>query len=219
MRIVDVCAFYTPAGGGVRTYVEAKLHAAARFGHEMIVIAPGADHQVIKRGHGAFLVTIPSPRLAVDRRYRYFDDERLVHATLDAWQPDHVEASSPWSSATMVGRWQGSATRSLVMHADPLSAYAYRWLGGIAPIGAIDRGFAWFWKHLRGLGRMFDLVVCANGQLSRRLEAGGIANSTTIRMGVEPGLFSPELRSPELRADALAALGLPPTAVLLVGIG
>jgi len=149
MRIVDVSAFYTPFGGGVRTYVGAKLRAAARFGHEVIVIAPGPEHRVIKRGPGALLVTIPSPRLPVDRRYRYFDDERLLHATLDSWQPDHIEASSPWSSATMVGRWQGSATRSLVMHADPLAAYAYRWLGGIAPTGAIDRAFGWFWQHLR----------------------------------------------------------------------
>ena len=38
----------------------------------------------------------------------------------------------------MVGRWQGAASRSLVMHADPLAAYAYRWLGGFAPI-ARDR--------------------------------------------------------------------------------
>ncbi|HET7281314.1 MAG TPA: hypothetical protein VFI67_03230, partial [Sphingomicrobium sp.] len=44
MRIADVSAFYTPAGGGVRTYVEAKLRAAARFGHEMIVIVPGERH-------------------------------------------------------------------------------------------------------------------------------------------------------------------------------
>ena len=124
MRIADVCAFYTPAGGGVRTYVEAKLKAAPRFGHEMIVIAPGERHQVIKHGPGAVLVTIPSPRLPVDGRYRYFDDEAALHAVLDAWQPDHVEASSPWSSATMVGRWQGAASRSLVMHADPLAAYA-----------------------------------------------------------------------------------------------
>jgi alpha-1,6-mannosyltransferase len=50
MRIVDVSAFYTPCGGGVRTYVEAKLRAAPRLGHEMIVIAPGEDHQVIRRG-------------------------------------------------------------------------------------------------------------------------------------------------------------------------
>jgi alpha-1,6-mannosyltransferase len=219
MRIVDVSAFYMPFGGGVRTYVEAKLRASARFGHEMIVIAPGERHETVRRGPGVFLVTVPSPELPVDRRYRYFDDERLVHATLDAWQPDHVEASSPWSSATMVGRWQGAATRSLVMHADPMAAYAYRWLGGIAPKPAIDRCFAPFWRHLRGLGRMFDTVVCANGHLADRLAAGGVSNAETIRMGVEPGIFSPSLRSAELRRTALASLGLRSDAVLLIGIG
>ena len=219
MRIVDVSAFYTPFGGGVRTYVEAKLRAAARFGHEMIVIAPGEGHKVQKRGPGALLVTIPSPKLPVDGRYRYFDDERLLHATLDAWQPDHVEASSPWSSATMVGRWQGAATRSLVMHADPMAAYAYRWLGGVVSTRAIDRLFGSFWRHLRGLGNMFDAIVCANGQLEERLAAGGVANTETIRMGVEPGLFSPSLRSPELRRAALEALGIDAEGVLLLGIG
>jgi len=219
MRIVDVSAFYTPFGGGVRTYAEAKLRVSARFGHEVVIIAPGAHHRIVKKGPGALLVTIPSPRLPVDRRYRYFDDERLLHATLDAWQPDHVEASSPWSSAAMVGRWQGSATRSLIMHADPMAAYAYRWLGGIAPTRAIDSACGWFWRHLRGLGRMFDSVVCANAQLAGRLAAGGVPNTETIRMGVEPGLFSPSLRSSELRRQALAGLGLESDSLLLLGIG
>lgn len=219
MRIADVCAFYTPAGGGVRTYVEAKLKAASRFGHEMIVIAPGERHQVIKRGPGAVLVTIPSPRLPVDGRYRYFDDEAALHAVLDAWQPDHVEASSPWSSATMVGRWQGAASRSLVMHADPLAAYAYRWLGGLASTDRIDRMFGWFWRHLRGLGRMFDTVVTANADLAERLRKGGIENSETVPMGVEADVFSPSLRSLDLREQALHALGLESDATLLLGIG
>jgi alpha-1,6-mannosyltransferase len=219
MRIADVCAFYTPAGGGVRTYVEAKLRAAPRFGHEMIVIAPGERHEVVKRGPGAVLVTIPSPRLPVDSRYRYFDDERALHAVLDAWQPDHVEASSPWWSATMVGRWQGAASRSLVMHADPLAAYAYRWLGGFVSTDRIDRMFGWFWRHLRGLGHMFDTVVCANEDLARRLRQGGVDNSETVRMGVEGGLFSPSLRSTAVREQALSALGLDTDATLLLGIG
>jgi alpha-1,6-mannosyltransferase len=219
MRIADVCAFYTPVGGGVRTYVEAKLRAGARFGHEVIVIAPGDRHEVIRRGPGAVLVTIPSPRMPLDRRYRYFDDEAAVHAVLDAWRPDHVEASSPWSSATMVGRWQGAASRSLVMHADPLAAYAYRWLGGFAPTHRIDRWFGWFWRHLRGLGRMFDTVVCANAQLAGRLRAGGVANCETVPMGVEVGLFSPANRCPALREQALTLLGLDAEATLLVGIG
>ena len=219
MRIADVSAFYTPTGGGVRTYAEAKLRAAARFGHEMVLIVPGERHEVVRHGPGAVLVAIPSPQLPVDRRYRYFDDEAAIHAALDAWQPDHVEASSPWSSAAMVGRWQGGATRSLVMHADPLAAYAYRWLGGFVPTPAIDTMFGWFWRHLRGLGRMFDSVICANAQLAQRLSDGGVANVETIRMGVEAGLFSPALRSSALREQVLCALGLDASATLLVGIG
>src|SRR6478672_831352 len=199
MRIADVSAFYTPAGGGVRTYAEAKLRAASRFGHEMILVVPGDRQEVIKRGPGAVVVKIASPRLPVDKRYRYFDDEAALHAVLDSWQPDHVEASSPWSSATMVGRWQGVASRSLVMHSDPLAAYAYRWLGGLAPRHRIDRWFGWFWRHLRGLGGMFDTVVCANNDFAGRLRAGGVANVETVGMGVERGLFSPTLRSSALR--------------------
>jgi len=219
MRIVDVSAFYSPAGGGVRTYVEAKLRAAPRFGHEMVVVVPGRDDAVERRGPGAYLVSIASPTLPVDRRYRYFDDQRALHRTLTAWQPDHVEASSPWSSATMVGRWQGAASRSLVMHADPMAAYAYRWLGGIVRLETIDRWFGAFWRHLRGLGQMFDAVICANGQLAGRLRAAGIGNARTIAMGVEPGRFSSALRSSALRADALDSLGLDSDATLLAGVG
>ena len=219
MRIVDVCAFYSPQGGGVRTYVEAKLRAAARFGHEMIVLAPGERHSVVERAPGGYLATIPAPTLPVDRRYRYFSDEQALHRALDEWRPDHVEASSPWSSATMVGRWDGAASRSLIMHSDPLSAYAYRLLGRLAPIATIDRWFRRFWSHLRGLDAMFDLVVCANGQLSGRLRNQGLRGVETIPMGVEADLFSPLRRSPDLRRDLLARLGLEPSAVLLIGIG
>ena len=42
MKIVDVCEFYSPTGGGVRRYINQKLELAARFGHQLTVIAPGA---------------------------------------------------------------------------------------------------------------------------------------------------------------------------------
>ena len=177
MRIVDVCAFYTPAGGGVRTYVEAKLKAAAQLGQELIVLAPGAREEVVECAPNALIATVPAPLLPLDRRYRFFADERAVHQALDRWRPDHVEASSPWGSAAMVGRWQGAATRSLVMHCDPLAAYAYRWFGNLLSAAAIDRLFGWFWSHLRRLDAMFDLVVCANRQLMLRLDRGGLAKA------------------------------------------
>lgn len=219
MRIVDVCAFYTPAGGGVRTYVDAKLRAASRLGHELIVLAPGARDEIIRRGPGSFVATLPAPLLPFDPRYRYFDDERAIHRALDRWRPDHVEVSSPWSSAGKVARWQGGATRSLVMHCDPLAAYAYRWFGRFMPSRAIDRLFGRFWRHLLHLDSMFDLVVCANDELTRRLGRGGLAKAETLPMGVERGIFSASLRSAELRASVLSALGLNRDSTLLIGIG
>lgn len=219
MRIADVCAFYSPRGGGVRTYIEAKLRAAPRFGHEMIVIVPGERNEIVRRGPSAIIASILSPALPLDRRYRYFNDEAALHRVLDAWQPDHVEASSPWASASMVGRWRGSATRSLVMHSDPLAAHAYRWLRPIAQPQTIDRWFDRFWRHLRDLDRMFDLVVSADDRLTERLRSHALEKTETIRLGVEPGLFSPALRSPELRSAVLRSLGLTDSATLLIGIG
>jgi alpha-1,6-mannosyltransferase len=219
MRIVDVCAFYTPHGGGVGTYVERKLTVASALGHEMIVLAPGSDDAIVERAPGALLATIKAPTFALDRRYRYFGDEASLHRALDAWRPDVVEASSPWSSASMVARWRGDAVRSLVMHADPLSAYAYRWFGTVASIGTIDRGFDRYWRHLRRLDRAFDLVVTASDNLTRRLRGGGLAKVATIPMGVEPGIFSPDRRDPLLREELLARCGLGPEATLLLGVG
>ncbi|QDZ09151.1 glycosyltransferase family 1 protein [Sphingomonas panacisoli] len=219
MRIVDVCAFYTPAGGGVKTYIDRKLAIAPRLGHETIVIAPGATDSVIEHRPGAIVATIASPRFPLDRRYRYFADEEKLHRTLSMWRPDVVEASSPWSSASMVGRWQGSATRALVMHCDPLSAYAYRWFGGVAGIATIDRGFDRFWRHLRQLDAQFDAVICASDQLTHRLRQGGVHGARTVRMGVQDGLFSPTRRDLAVRRRTLELCGLRSNAMLMLGVG
>jgi alpha-1,6-mannosyltransferase len=219
MRIVDVCAFYAPTGGGVKTYVERKLRAGAAAGHEIIVLAPGERHEVRHFGRNARIVTIAAPTFPLDRAYRYFDDEAALHSALSELAPDMIEVSSPWSSAAMVARWRGAAPRALVMHADPLAAYAYRWFGAIAERETIDRGFDWFWRHLRELDARYDLIVCASHDLSRRLAAGGLRRVVTEPMGVEPGLFSPDRRDEALRADLLGLCQLSADATLLVGIG
>ena len=56
VKIVDVCAFYAPKGGGVRTYIEGKLIEGPRAGHEVVVIAPGPRSWTEHRGPGARIV-------------------------------------------------------------------------------------------------------------------------------------------------------------------
>lgn len=219
MRIVDVCAFYSPQGGGVRTYVERKLQLARQGTDEVVIVAPGERSGALYRGPGGTIVTIEAPAFPLDRRYRYFNDEGALHDLLDELAPDVVEASSPWSSASMVARWRGPALKSLVMHADPLSAYAYRWLGGVASRAAIDRLCDPYWRHLRALDAQFDLVVSASQSLTARMSAGGLNKVRTIPMGVDPGLFSPARRDEALRRNLLQRCGLPASATLLIGIG
>lgn len=223
MRITDICAFLSPHGGGVKTYIEQKLRIAPLLGHDITIIAPADRAEVIEYGPMARVVTIPSPRLIVDRKYWYFADEPALHAALDAARPDFVEVSSPWRSASMVARWQGPwqsrVPRALIMHADPLSAYAYRWFEPLFPRELIDRGFEPFWSHLRTLGHSYDRVVCANRELRDRLTAGGVPHCALHPLGVEADLFSPTRRDPVVRAKLLELCDLPDTAHLLIGVG
>lgn len=219
MKIVDVCAFFTPHGGGVKTYIQQKLRIGPELGHEIVILAPGQNHDVTHFGPRARIVTLPSPRFPLDRKYHYFDDQAALNAALDALAPDFVEVSSPWRSPAMVARWRGDVPRALVMHADPLSAYAYRWFEPILSRATIDRSFGTFWQHLREMGRQYDRVVCAHAELRDRLAEGGVANTALHPMGVDAGVFSPANRSTEVRAKLLALCGLPASASLLLGVG
>lgn len=219
MHIVDISALYSPTGGGIRTYTRRKLQTAARFGHTMTVVAPGSADAQDQVAPGARLITIKSPHFPLDKNYCYFESDALIHSLLNELRPDFIEASSPWGSSSAVADWPGQAPRALIMHADPLTAWAYRWFERVAKRETIDRGFDWFWRHLRRMDNSYDAIISASKNLSDRLIAGGLTRVQTIPMGVEPGFFTPALRDPALRASLLARCNLPETATLLVGVG
>ena len=218
MHIVDISALYSPDGGGIRTYTNRKLQVAERLGQRLTVIVPGAEAATTHFG-SARLVSIPSPRFPLDRSYFYFESDAVIHAALDREAPDFVEASSPWGSATAVAEWPGAAPRALIMHADPLSAFAYRWLENVVSRRTIDKGFDWFWRHLRRLDAAFDTVICAAPSYARRLTDGGMTRVITLPMGVQPDLFSPGLRDPDLRKRLLERCQIAETGTLLLGVG
>ena len=219
MKIVDVCAFYAPEGGGVKTYIDRKLVAGPAFGHEIVIIAPGDDDRVEERGPDARIRYIKQPTFPLDSNYRYFRDQAGLYAALDDEAPDFVEASSPWRSARLVAEWPGAAPRALIMHADPLSVYAYRWFGAVASRPTIDKQFGWFWRHLLRIDPRFDVVISAGQAFSDRLIEGGLTNVVTNPMGVTQDAFSPTFRDEALRARLLDRCALPPSATLLLGVG
>lgn len=219
MRIVDICAFYSDRGGGVKTYVRHKMLAGPDRGHEIVIVVPAREAGHERISDHARIEYVPGRRFPLDGRYHYFHDERALHERLDALRPDLVEASTPWACASMVANWRGAAPRSLIMHADPLGNYAYRWFRSVAPRDVIDRSFDWFWRHLRRMDARFDHIVCASDELAARLTAGGLRHVVVNRMGVQPGIFSPVHRDADLRRRLLQWCDLPEDALLLLGAG
>lgn len=219
MLIVDVNEFYSPTGGGVRSYLDRKMAILSELGHRQIVIAPGRNDRVEERPGGARIHYVKSPGLPFDSNYGLFWDPAPVHALLDHYQPDVVENCSPWRSATIVAGWQGNAVRSWFVHNDNMEAYPKRWFAAFASEAAIERAFGWYDRYMTRRLDRFDTVVTNGPVMTERLQARGLRVDATMTLGIEREHFSAELRSPALRRALLAQCGLPESAYLLIGVG
>jgi alpha-1,6-mannosyltransferase len=218
MRVAEVAEFYSPAGGGVRSYIDRKFAAAAAAGHELFVLAPAAEDGFEPRPAGG-VVRVRAPQLPFDANYRMFWQAAPVHRWLDQLRPDLVEASSPWRGAWIAAEWPGPAPRALFVHADPVASYPQRWLAPLASRERIDQVCAGFWSYLRRLTGRFQAVVAGGAWLAERLEGQGVGPVESVPLGVDRSVFSPGLRDPSLRAALLADCGQPESAKLLLGVG
>lgn len=218
MRIVDVCGFYAPRGGGVRSYVEQKFQAAQTHGHDLTVIAPGEANREEARRAGRIL-WIESPAMPFDPNYRRFDRPGPVWDAISALTPDLVEGSSPWRGGWIAGHWPGEAARAFVFHQDFVAGYPQTLLSGVMQPGAVDRLFEPWWERMRRLSARFDVTVAAGGWLARRLSALGVHRPVAVPFGIEPGRFSPSLRDEALRRRLLEACGAGPQAALVLAVG
>ena len=219
MRVVDVNEFYSPTGGGVRTYLDRKMGIMADLGHELIVIAPGKADWVEDRPGGGRIHWVKAPRLPLDRTYGVFWDAEPVTRLLDMLDPDVVEVSSPWRPAWIVGNWQGRALKVFFAHNDNMAAYAQRWLEAVASRDQVERWFAWYTRYMERFLARFDAFVTNGGELAIRHVRRGLTVHQSVPLGIEKAHFSPDLRDPALRAALLQQCGLPEHGRLLLGVG
>lgn len=218
MRIADVCGFYAPRGGGVRTYVEQKFAAALAHGYDLTVIAPAPEDGVEERPGGR-IVWIESPAMPFDPAYCRFARAEPVWRALDRADPDIVEGSSPWFGGWLAGAWPGQAVRSLVFHQDFVAALPGTVLGGMLSAEAVDWLFLPYWAHLRRLSERFDVTVTSGVWLAERLAQFGVHRAVAAPFGVEPDRFSHALRDPALRRELLGCCGIGEGGRLLLAVG
>lgn len=218
MRIADICEFYSEHGGGVKTYIDQKLDAAARLGQWVSIIAPGAEDRREMR-QGGEVIWVKSPTLAPDPRYHIFWRSAPVHQVLNELQPNLVEASSTWRGAWIAANWNGAAPKVMFAHQDPVAVYPQTFLTPMLSPGAVDKLCFWFWAYLRRLTDNFDSIIVGGDWLAERLEKHGVKRTVHAPMGVDKSLFSHELRSNAARSEMLLACGVrDPGATLFVAV-
>lgn len=217
MKIVDVAEFYAELGGGVRTYINQKLEAGARLGHEVVVVAPGPEDGEEER-LGGRICWVKGPPMPLDPRYYVLWREEAVHRILDREAPDVVEGSSPWSGGWFVARWPGRAVKTFIFHQDPVAVYPQTFLGHHLGIDRVDKMFSWYWAYLRSLSARFDATVVSGEWLAEKLRRFGLTRAEAVPFGIDKAQFSPSLRDAGIRKQMLERCGVGEDASLLVNI-
>jgi alpha-1,6-mannosyltransferase len=218
MKIVDVSGFYSETGGGVASYVRQKLAAAARLGHEVAVVAPGARAGVEAR-IGGKIIWVAAPPMPFDSNYRVFLSGREAWRAIEAEAPDVIEGSSPWRGGWIAAQAGGTALKSLVFHQDFIAGYPYTLLDSLMERPRIDKLFDGYWAYVRRLSAHFDVTVTGGDWLAERLKTFGVHRPIAVPFGIETELFSPDRRDEALRRELLAACDAPPGAKLLIAVG
>ncbi|UZK64901.1 glycosyltransferase [Sphingomonas sp. M1-B02] len=219
MRVVDVNEYYSPTGGGVRTYLDRKMGIMADLGHELIVLAPADEDSIEDRPGGGRIYWMKAPRLIVDKNYGIFVWDKPIWDMLDRLKPDVVEATSPWRPAWTVARWQGDAVKVFFAHNDSIGAYPQRWLDNISTPRQVERAFDWYSQYMNDFLKYYDAFVTNGPALAKRFRRRGQRVDASMPLGIERQWFSPDLRDEKLRVALLEQCGLPADGLLLLGLG
>ena len=215
MKIIDIAEHYAELGGGVKSYINQKLKNAARLGHEMIIVAPGAENKEEEK-HGGRIIWQKNPPLMMDKRYGVFKNQKAIYELLDKENPDIVEGSSIWSGGRAVKKWKGDALKLFIFHQDVIAAYAHTFLDKFMKRENIDKFFYPMWKYLQWVSNGYDHTIVSGDWLADRLNEHRINNPLTVPFGIDKTFFTKEKKSIEVRKELLASCDCDEDVALLI---
>lgn len=204
-HVVDATMFWSPTGGGVRRYLQAKHHWLRRHtAWRHTIAAPVADLPG--------MAVLPAMALPGSGGYRLPLRRRALAATLKSLEPDVIESGDPyrlaWAALDAADALQAPAVAFCHSNLELLAAT----LAGRRFAGAAARAARRYARHLY---RHFDLVLAPSEVMRLRLLDWGVDRVACQPLGVDTQVFHPARASPMWRNQ----LGLPPATRLLVYAG
>jgi len=189
--------------------------AAEKAGHELIVVAPGAEHAKVRHA-GMKLIRYPAPRMPYDATYRVPWRIDYMRRVVREERPDIVQISSPFAPAVAARFLEEGPVRVYFHHSDPIGCYLRPLLERALPeklANCIERA-AWAWH--REIAGFCDATVVAGHWLEAQLSGLGCERVTTVPFGITRSDLGSHCRDSELRARFLGPLLNDPRAVLVL---
>lgn len=201
MKICDLTQIYSPRGGGVRSYLEAKRRFIRdQTTHEHLMVVPGARTEQIEGGRSQ-LWTVAGPLVNRTSRYRWMLDLPALLKILYAERPDIVESGDPYHAALVSRNWANRRGSDFYMfyHShfpDALLRTVMKFAGSWAR--------AWVERtagdYLRNLADTSRGVFVASHHLMRILSGWGMQGLIHLPLGVDTRTFYPdEVQRQEIR--------------------
>ncbi len=204
MRLLDVTEFYSPWGGGVRTYLTEKARwIAPQADFEHAVVLPGdRDHVEVWQRSRVYFVR--GPAVPASPGYHFLIARNKLAEIVRLERPDVIEVGSPYAApwlARRAARRARSPSRLVAfVHENP-RLYAARAPRAIR--AALDGFLA---NYLSAAHKDFALAV---GTSPTNVAGFGVAHTAVVPLGVDTVLFRPAWRDPAWPEETGAWPGQP----------
>ncbi len=206
MTVLDITKYFGPTTGGIRTYLlEKARYVARRPGLRQVVVVPAGRDEVRDEG-GTRWYHLRSPRIPLDRRYRFLLRARRVSKIVEAERPDLIEVGSPFL-VPLLARHANRRLRAPMVwffHTNYPAIIAppgrtHRW--PVARLGELA------WRRVVQTSRAFRATLVAADSVAHELETRGVEGVERVTLGVDLDGFHPRRRA--WRSETRARLCLP----------
>ncbi|MDP9290975.1 MAG: glycosyltransferase [Verrucomicrobiota bacterium] len=190
MKICDLTQFYSPVSGGVKRYVQEKVHYIQEHTNdEHILIVPGERDEVV-RGKSSRVYAIRSPLVSKTSRYRMLLRLNAIERILEDEMPDVIESGDPYQVA-----WKAIASGAALgvpvvgfYHSHFPEAYfrsAAKFFGKTAT-EAVMRAAR---HYVCNLYNRFERTLVPSPALGKLLGEWGVENVANVDLGVNTQIF------------------------------
>ena len=218
LLVCDLTQSWSPAGGGVATYLREKRdYVLARTPYHLLQIVPGPEDKVTVNGRHIFAEVGAGP-VRGSPNYRFILRTRVVRDLLAQYRPDVIESLCPWVLPwTAINHRKAFPQTTLVAGypTDFPNAHVYR-VGRAKfgeTIGRALRRLSYGYAEITY--REFDWVYTLSEGARHALADRKVRRSSMLTLGVDGDRFSPTARDPGYRAE----LGLAGEGPLLIYAG